>query len=121
MHEISLQRAWERHVCPDHRVVWVRWFQMPRIVSGERVYLVADPCHLCNMWLNGNAFAGMECEAGIVCISERLGRRNCLIFCQTEQTDCSNKQWYMETQFGQLSSKRLVLPKEFGKVGLKIG
>ncbi len=122
MHEISLQRAWERHVTPDHHSVWVRWFQMPtNVVVGERVYLVADPCHLPNMWLNGDALADMECEEGIVCISELLGRRNCLIFCQVERTDCSNKQWFMEIQSGQLSSDRHVLPKEFGKVGLKIG
>ena len=62
MHEISLQRAWERHVTPDHHSVWVRWFQMPtNVVAGERVYLVADPCHLPNMWLNGDALADMEC------------------------------------------------------------
>ena len=122
MHEISLERAWERHVVPDECIAWVRWFQKPsNIDSDEQVYLVADPCRLRNMWLNGNSLVGSGYEEGNVCISERLCQRNSLIFCQSDRPECNMIEWFTEITTGRLASDRVALPIEFGKVGLKIG
>ena len=122
MHEINLQRAWERHVSPDQCIAWVRWFQKPSIIdSVEQVFLVADPRRLRTMWLNGNSLVGPEYEEGNVCISERLCQRNSLIFCQSDRPECSTMEWFTEITSGQLTSDRVVLPIDFGKVVLKIG
>jgi hypothetical protein len=122
MHEINLQRAWERHVSPDQCIAWVRWFQKPsNIGSGEQVFLVADPCRLRTMWLNCDSLVGLEYKEGNVCISERLCQRNSLIFCQSDRPECNTNEWFTEITSGRLASDRVVLPIEFGKVGLKIG
>jgi len=122
MYEINLQRAWERHASPEQCIAWVRWFQKPtNIDSIEQVFLVADPFYLRTMWLNGNSLVGPEHKEGSVCISKRLCQRNSLILCQSDRPECSTTQWFTEITSGRLTSDRVVLPKEFGKVGLKIG
>ena len=122
MYEINLQRAWERHVSPDQCIAWVRWFQKPtNIDSIEQVFLVANPCHLRTMWLNCDSLVGLEYKEGNVCISERLCQRNSLIFCQSDRPECNTNEWFTEITSGRLASDRVVLPIEFGKVGLKIG
>ena len=122
MHEISLERAWERHVVPDQCIAWVRWFQKPsNIDTDEQVYLVADPCRLRNMWLNGNSLVEPDYEGGHVCISEQLCQRNILILCQSDRPLCSTMEWFVEITSGRLTSDRVLLPLDFGKVGLKIG
>ena len=72
------------------------------------------------MWLNGSSLVGPEYEEGNVCIFKRLCQRNSLILCQSDRPECSTTQWFTEITSGRLTSDRVVLPKEFGKVGLKI-
>ncbi len=122
MHEISLERAWERHVVPDQCIAWVRWFQKPsNIDSDKQVYLVADPCRLRNMWLNGKSLVGPDFKGELVCISEQLRQRNSLVFCQSKRSVCSSMEWFVEITSGRAASDRVALPIDFGKVGLKIG
>lgn len=122
MHEISLERAWEQHVFSDQCIAWVRWFQKPsNIDSGEQVYLVADPCRLRTMWLNGNSLVDPDFSGGHVCISEQLRQRNSLIFCLSDRSVPSTTKWIMEITSGRFPSERVILPIDFGKVGLKIG
>ena len=125
MHEINLQRAWERHVSPDQCIAWVRWFQKPsNIGSVEQVFLVADPCRLRTMWLNGNSLVGSglyeegtrvyfrtSCVSGIA--SFFVSRTGLYLATRSNGS--------VEITSGRLASDRVVLPIEFGKVGLKIG
>ena len=74
MHEINLQRAWERHVVArsDASPGCVGFKSRRNIGSGEQVFLVADPCRLRTMWLNGNSLVDPELyKEGHVCISEQ--------------------------------------------------
>ena len=121
MHEISLQRAWERHVVPNQGIAWVRWFQKPsNIDSDEQVYLVADPCRRRNMWLNGS-LVETDYEGRQVCIAKQLRQRNSLVFCQSDRPVYSTMKWFVEITSGRLTSDRVLLPLDFGKVCLKIG